>query len=74
MDYDKAKSLYEKAVLAGNAQAMNNLGQMYENARGTWRDYTKAKSLYEQAAAAGNQEATLNLTKVRNLEKLNAPK
>jgi TPR repeat protein len=47
---------------------------MYENARGTWRDYTKAKSLYEQAAAAGNQEATLNLTKVRNLEKLNAPK
>ena len=74
MDYDKAKSLYEKAVLAGNAQAMNNLGQMYENARGTWQDYTKAKSLYEQAAAAGNQEATLNLTKVRNLEKLNAPK
>ena len=37
-DYTQARQWYEKAAAAGNAQAMYNLGWLYEHGQGVARD------------------------------------
>ena len=50
-------SSYETAALAGNADAMYELGMMYYNAIGVERDYAQARSWFKKAAEGGNGTA-----------------
>jgi TPR repeat protein len=59
--YKEALGAYEKAVEAGSAAAMNNLGTLYENGQGTRVELQKAFSLYERAADSGNPIAMSNI-------------
>ena len=45
----------------GDAQAMNNLGTLYNDGRGVARDRKLAKQWYKKAAALGVPEAKQNL-------------
>ena len=56
-DPRKAAALYCEAALAGDADALFNLGWMYANGRGIGRDYDVAASLFERAAAGGHAQA-----------------
>jgi hypothetical protein len=52
---------YRKAADAGDADAMNSIGLMYENGQGVPRDNQQAMAWYGKAAAAGNSNAALAL-------------
>jgi TPR repeat protein len=43
LDYAEAKRWYEKAVAAGNSQAMTNIGDFYRNGYGVTQDLAEAK-------------------------------
>jgi TPR repeat protein len=60
-DYAQALPLLQKSAKADNAEAMNNLGSLYENGLGTARDYVRARHWYLKAAEAGNAGAMTNL-------------
>jgi TPR repeat protein len=51
----------EKALTAGDAAAMNDLGNHYFDGNGVPKDYTEARKWYERAAAAGNVVAMGNV-------------
>ena len=59
--YAEAMQWYRKAADAGDATAMDNLGSMYENGKGTAQDYAEAMQWYRKAADAGNATAMNNL-------------
>ena len=61
VDYEKAKSYYEKAEKLGNPIAINDLGYVYEMGIGVEQDYEKAREQYEKAAELGNARAMNNL-------------
>ena len=52
---------YKKAADAGNANAMNNIGIMYNNGAGITQDYKNAMKWYKKAADAGNANAMNNI-------------
>jgi TPR repeat protein len=52
---------YRKAADAGDADAMNSIGLMYDNGQGVPRDDQQAMVWYRKAAAAGNSNAALQL-------------
>lgn len=54
-DYQKAKELYEKAAIQGNAGAQCNLGLLYEYGKGVRQDLATAKEWYGRACDNGNQ-------------------
>ena len=56
-DYSKALEWYNKAVNAGNAAAMNNIGRMYEFGKGVEQDYTKALEWYKRSDKRGYRSA-----------------
>ena len=60
-DYAKAREWYEKAAAKGDANAMSNLGVLYDNGQGVAQDYAKAREWYEKAAAKGDANAMNNL-------------
>jgi TPR repeat protein len=60
-DYAKAIPLLQQAANADDADAMMNLGVLYENGWGVTQDYVKAREWYQKAATAGNAEAMNNL-------------
>ncbi|KZN69219.1 tetratricopeptide repeat protein [Pseudoalteromonas luteoviolacea] len=60
-DFKLAHHWYGKAVSAGSADAMNNLGMMYNNGEGTDLDFVKAKQYFERAAELGSQLSFGNL-------------
>jgi TPR repeat protein len=64
MDYDMAAFWYGKAADKGNADAMYNLGSMYESSQGVAKDLKLAKELYFKAADLGNTEAKERLAKL----------
>ena len=51
----------QKAATAGNPDAMNNLGVLYQNGRGIAQSYDKAREWFQKAADAGNPDAMNNL-------------
>ena len=59
--YAKALEWYEKAAYLGNAEAMNNIGKIYETGLTVEKDYEKALEWYEKAADLGNAEAMFNI-------------
>ena len=56
-DYKMAAAIYEKAMEAGNARAMNFLAGMYLSGLGVKKDQEKAYELFKKAAEAGDQLA-----------------
>jgi TPR repeat protein len=52
---------YRKAADAGDANAMNSIGLMYDNGQGMPRDDQQAMAWYRKAAAGGNSNAALQL-------------
>jgi serine/threonine protein kinase len=51
----------QKAATAGNIDAMNNLGVLYQNGQGIAQSYDKAREWFQKAADAGNPDAMNNL-------------
>jgi serine/threonine protein kinase len=51
----------QKAATAGNIDAMNNLGVLYQNGQGVAQSYDKAREWFQKAADAGNPDAMNNL-------------
>ena len=60
-DYAAARTLFEQAAELGNADALNELGLLYNDGKGVAQDYVKAREYYEQASALGSQHAMYNL-------------
>jgi TPR repeat protein len=58
---DQALQAFTRAAAAGNSDAMNYVGYLYDNGQGVKQDYEQAKEWYEKAEKAGNSEATNNL-------------
>ena len=56
-DYKMAAVIYEKAMEAGSARAMNFLAGMYLSGLGVKKDQEKAYELFKKAAEAGDQLA-----------------
>ena len=65
-DYAKSMEWYEKAADAGNADAMNMIGQYYYYGLGVEQDYAKAMECFEKAADAGNTTAMSNIGDLYN--------
>lgn len=59
--YSGAADLFNQAALAGSADAMENLGFIYEEGLGVTRDYDRARQWYEKAAARGSSSAMQSL-------------
>ncbi len=53
--------MYQKAADLGNADAMFNLGWLYEDGNGVEQSYEKAAELYQKAADLGNAIAMNNM-------------
>jgi hypothetical protein len=60
-DYAEARRLYDKAVGAGYAMAMNNIGASYEGGMGVPVNYAEAVRWYSKAVAAGEPVAMIDL-------------
>jgi hypothetical protein len=60
-DYTEAMRLYRQAAAAGNASAMNNIGQLYQHGWGVPSDNGEALRWYRQSAERGNLAAINNI-------------
>jgi TPR repeat protein len=60
-DYKRAMDCWRKAAQQGNAEAQNNLGQVYESGNGIEQDYSQAAHWYRKAAARGHVTSLFNL-------------
>ena len=60
-DYEKAATWYLKAAELGDAEAQNEVGELYEAGNGFLQDHKKSHYWYEKAAAQGNAWALYNL-------------
>ena len=57
----KVREWFEKAADKGEAEAMTNLGVLYEKGYGVTQDHAKAREWFEKAADKGEAEAMTNL-------------
>lgn len=60
-DSARAATWYLKAAELGDAEAQNEVGELYDEGNGFLQDYKKAHYWYEKAAAQGNAWAMYNL-------------
>jgi len=60
-DYFQAKSWFEQGPQGGSAQAMDDLGWLYESGNGVNRDRVRALSLFNDAAKRGSAEGMYHL-------------
>jgi WD40 repeat protein/TPR repeat protein len=67
--YANALPLLQKAADASNADAMNNLGSLYEKGLGVTQDYAQARKWYQQAVEAGKAEAKEALSRLTSMVK-----
>lgn len=58
---DKAKELYEMAIVKDNSFSMHNLAYMYVLGEGISQDYGKAKELFEKAISKDNSNSFVGL-------------
>jgi len=63
-DYATALKTVQSLAAQGNAEAQNNLGQLYANGQGVPQDYSQARQWYEKAAAQGHALAQNNLAEL----------
>ncbi len=62
---------YRRATELNHAAALNNLGELYRDAKGVSRDLSRAEDLFSRAAKLGSSEGAANL---QSLRKLNSSK
>jgi hypothetical protein len=55
-DYVHAREWYEKAAVAGNSTAMNELGKIYANGLGVGKDSVKAEEWIQKAKESHAKE------------------
>jgi hypothetical protein len=60
-NYQTALKVWLEQATAGDAEAQNNVGEIYHKGLGTDPDYAKAAQWYAKAAAQGNRRAQINL-------------
>ena len=60
-DYQSALTVWLDAASTGDAQAMNYVGEIFEQGLGRASDYVMAKYWYERAVAADFKPAMVNL-------------
>jgi uncharacterized protein len=63
-DYATALKTFQSLATQGNAEAQNNLGELFGKGQGTPQDYSQARQWYEKAAAQGNALAQNNLAEL----------
>ena len=63
-DHATALKAYQSLAAQGNAEAQNNLGELYAKGQGVPQDYVQARKWYEKAAAQGNALAQNNLAEL----------
>ena len=63
-DHATAFKAYQSLAAQGNAEAQNNLGELYAKGQGVPQDYVQARKWYEKAAAQGNALAQNNLAEL----------
>lgn len=56
-DYQKAKTMFEKACQEQDAQGCYQLALLYDEGRGVEQDYQKSSLLYEKACEYGNSSS-----------------
>ena len=66
-DYSKALEWYNKAVNAGNAAAMCNIGRMYECGKGVEQDYSKALEWYTRSYNSGCKDVSKGVERIKEL-------
>ncbi|GGO86181.1 hypothetical protein GCM10011348_36430 [Marinobacterium nitratireducens] len=67
-DYKAALDELESLSREGNPDALNMLGQMYENGWGVSEDKARAMELYKRGANQGHLESVNNLRRMKNVE------
>lgn len=55
--FSKAEESFQKEADLGNAEAMRNLGYLYQMGLGVTQDYDKAREWYQKGADSGDVEA-----------------
>jgi len=60
-DYKSALLVWMDTAQQGDAEAQNNVGEIYERGTGGQPNYEAARVWYEKAAAQGNSRAQFNL-------------
>ena len=60
-DYDAARRWFEAAAAQGYDDALNNLGELYDQGLGVAQDSNRARQYFEQAVERGNAYAMYNL-------------
>ena len=60
-DFGVAARWYEQAAAAGDLEAQNRLGMLYQSDLGPPKDYERARLWLERAALAGSMEAQRNM-------------
>ena len=64
VDAAKAMEVWKKAAAAGDSDALNGIGYLYENGKGVEIDLVEAMRTYRKAAESGNPKAQFNLGKL----------
>jgi len=65
-DYIEAMRWYRKAADKGDADAMFNIGVLYDNGEGVKQDYIEAMRWYRKAADKGDADAKAALKRLRD--------
>lgn len=60
----EAVSAYEKSAQLGSASAYNNLGELYRDGKGFFKNKSKATELFQKSAELGSIEGRDNLAKI----------
>jgi len=63
-DHATALNAFQSLAAQGNAEAQNNLGELYAKGQGVPQDYAQARQWYEKAAAQGHALAQNNLAEL----------
>jgi len=58
---ERALALYRRGAQSGDADAMLQLGSMFETGQGMRRNYAQARQWYEKSAQSGNSQADYRL-------------
>ena len=63
-EFAKAKAIWEKLAASGDAQAMNNLGVLYDLGQGVEQDMGRALNYFAQSAKAGHASGMSNYARM----------
>jgi hypothetical protein len=63
-DHAAALKAFQSLAAQGNAEAQNNLGELYAKGQGVPQDYAQARQWYEKASAQGHALAQNNLAEL----------